>query len=90
MENEIEKEMTRDDFMSFFRNTEKLNLLTPDDRIEVFSTILLGSSDFKKKLVDDIFSDYCVTNLEVIEVDESSSFVQSILNPSVPITPKQV
>lgn len=77
MENKTEKEITRDDFMSFFRNTEKLNLLTPDDRIEVFSTILLGSSDFKKKLFDDIFSDYCVTNLEVIEVNERQTPIVS-------------
>lgn len=60
--------MTRDDFMDFFRDNEKLNTLSVDDRIEVFSTILLGSSDFKKKLFDEIFSDYCITNLEVIEV----------------------
>lgn len=77
MKNIIEKEITRDDFMNFFRSTEKLNLLTPDDRIEVFSTILLGSSDFKKKLFDDIFSDYCVTNLEVIEVNERQAPIVS-------------
>lgn len=69
MESKPEKEITRDDFMKFFRDTEKLNLLSPDDRIEVFSTILLGSSDFKKRLFDDIFSDYCVANLEVVEVN---------------------
>lgn len=68
MENKTEKEITREDFMKFFRDNDKLNLLSPDDRIEIFSTILLGSSDFKKKLFDDIFSDYCVTNLEVTEV----------------------
>lgn len=68
MESTNRKEITRDDFMFFFRDNEKLNLLSPDDRIEVFCTILLGSSDFKKKLFDDIFSDYCVTNLEVVEV----------------------
>ena len=61
-------EMTRDDFMDFFRNDESLNTLSPDDRVEVFSTILLGSSDFKKKLFDEIFSDYCVSHLEVIEI----------------------
>ena len=61
-------EITRDDFMDFFRNTESLNTLSPDDRVEVFSTILLGSSDFKKKLFDEIFSDYCVSHLEVIEI----------------------
>ena len=54
--------------MEFFRDNDKLNTLSVDDRIEVFSTILLGSSDFKKKLFDDIFSDYGITNLEVIEV----------------------
>jgi len=53
--------------MAFFRDDKKLNLLSPDDRIEVFSSILLGSSDFKKKLFDEIFSDYCVGNLEAIE-----------------------
>lgn len=68
MENSTKKEITRDDFMEFFRDNDKLNTLSVDDRIEVFSTILLGSSDFKKKLFDDIFSDYGITNLEVIEV----------------------
>ncbi|MES2478648.1 MAG: hypothetical protein V4561_06160 [Bacteroidota bacterium] len=60
--------MNRNDFMNFFRNTEQLNSLSVDDRIEVFSTILLGSSDFKKQLLEDIFSDYCVNHLAVVEV----------------------
>jgi hypothetical protein len=60
--------ITRDDFMAFFRNNECLSTLSVDDRIEVFSTILLGSSDFKKPLFDEIFSDYGVENLEVAEV----------------------
>jgi len=64
----IKKEITRADFMEFFRDNDKLNTLSADDRVEVFSTILLGSSDFKKKLFDDIFIDYCINNLEVIEV----------------------
>jgi hypothetical protein len=68
MKNSTKKEITRDDFMEFFRDNDKLNTISVDDRIEVFSTILLGNSDFKKKLFDDIFSDYGVTNLEVIEV----------------------
>jgi len=67
MKNSTKIEITRDDFMEFFRNNDKLCTLSVDDRIEVFSTILLGSSDFKKKLFDTIFSDYGVTNLEVIE-----------------------
>lgn len=61
-------QMNRNDFMNFFRNTEQLNSLSVDDRIEIFSTILLGSSDFKKQLLEDIFSDYCVNHLEVVEI----------------------
>lgn len=68
MENTIKKDVTRDDFMDFFRNNDKVNTLSVDDRIEIFSTILTGCSDFKKKLFDEIFSDYSITNLEVIEV----------------------
>lgn len=59
--------MTRDEFMAFFRDDECLNTLSVDDRIEVFSTILLGTSDFKKSLLDEIFSDYGVEHLEVID-----------------------
>lgn len=55
--------------MRFFRDTEKLNELTTDDRIEIFRTILLGSSDFSKDLFDEILADYSVDNLEVIEIN---------------------
>ena len=68
MESGIKIEITRDDFMAFFRDDDKLNTLSVDDRIEVFSTILLGSSDFKKELLDSILYDYNVTDIEVIEV----------------------
>ncbi len=68
METKSKIEITRDDFMAFFRNDDQLNLLSPDDRIEVFSTILLGSSDFKKKLFDNIFSDYEIKHLQIIEI----------------------
>lgn len=62
------KKITREDFMNFFRDDEKLNELTVDDRVEIFRYILLGSSDFSKKLLDEILSDYCVGNLEIIEI----------------------
>jgi hypothetical protein len=68
MKNNGRKEITRDDFMEFFRDNEKLNTLSPDDRIEVFSTILLGSSDFSKKLLNDILLDYGVDDLRIVEV----------------------
>jgi hypothetical protein len=62
--------MTRDNFMQFFRDDEKLNELSVDDRIEVFNSILVGSCDITKKLLDDLISDYCVGNLEVMEVKD--------------------
>lgn len=61
--------MTRDEFMTFFRDDESLNKLNDEDRIEIFSQILSGSSDFKKNLFDKIFLDYRVFNLEIIEVN---------------------
>jgi hypothetical protein len=65
---DIVNQITRDDFMTFFRDDENLNKLSADDRIEIFLTILLGSSDFKKELFDEIFSHYAIDHLEVIEV----------------------
>lgn len=61
------KSISRNEFMAFFRDDEKLNELTVDDRIEIFSSVLLGSSDFSKELLNNILSDYCVNHLEVIE-----------------------
>lgn len=61
--------ISREDFMNFFRDTEKLNQLTPDDRVEIFKTILLGSSDLTKELLNEILRDYSVENLKVIEIN---------------------
>ncbi len=63
------KEITRESFMNYFRDDEKLQELSVDDRIEIFRTILLGSSDITKDLLNDILSDYNVSNLEIIEVN---------------------
>ncbi|XDD42496.1 hypothetical protein AB3N58_14540 [Leptospira sp. WS60.C2] len=62
------KEFTREDFMLFFRDDERLNSLTNDDRIEVFQTILAGSSDITKELLDGILKDYSVPTLKVVEI----------------------
>jgi hypothetical protein len=67
MRTESQNLISRDDFMKYFRHDEKLNELSGDDRIEIFSTILQGSSDFKKRLFDEIFSDYCVSHLTILE-----------------------
>lgn len=64
------KEINREEFMQFFRDDEKLNELTPDDRDEIFRTILLGSCDITKELLEEIISDYSVSNLKVINVND--------------------
>jgi hypothetical protein len=66
MENQLQ--FTREDFMKFFRDDERLNELMVDDRVEIFRTVLAGSSDLTKDLLTDIFIDYSVTNLEVINI----------------------
>ena len=68
MENYLQ--ISREDFMKFFRNDEKLNELTVDNRIEIFRTILVGSSDLTKDLLNQILVDYSVSNLEVIEIND--------------------
>lgn len=74
IENEIKalkmnfkEKISREDFMKFFRDDDKLNQLTVDDRVEIFTTILVGSSDITKELLDNILSDYSVSNLEIID-----------------------
>jgi hypothetical protein len=59
--------ITRQDFMDFFRDDDQLNLLTNDDRLEVFSQILAGSSDITKALLDGLLSDYSVGDIEGVE-----------------------
>lgn len=61
--------ISREDFMKFFRDDEKLNELSVDDRIEIFKTILIGSSDLTKDLLNKILVDYSVYNLEIIEIE---------------------
>lgn len=59
--------ITSEQFMHFFRNDDQLNTLSPADRLEIFSTIMLGSSDFTKELLDGILRDYCVEGIEIVE-----------------------
>jgi hypothetical protein len=66
MENKIT--FNRHDFMNFFRNDDKLNELSTDDRIEIFQTILAGRSDITKDLLNNMLADYNVGHLQVVEV----------------------
>jgi len=57
--------------MNFFRDTEKLNELTTDNRVEIFRTVPIGSSDFTKEILNEILSDYSIGHLEEIEIEEN-------------------
>jgi hypothetical protein len=63
----IETEMTRENFMSFFRNDEQLNTLSNDDKIEIFTQIISGGSDLTKELLEGILADYSVSHLKIID-----------------------
>ncbi|MUS03502.1 hypothetical protein DIP89_10265 [Acinetobacter baumannii] len=59
--------MDREHFMVFFRNDEKLEQLTPDDRIEIFLNVLLGSSDIDVKLLNELLNNYDIRNIVISE-----------------------
>lgn len=59
--------ITRNQFMAFFRSDECINTLSADDRVEIFRTILTGSSDFIKELLDSVLIDYCVEGIEITD-----------------------
>lgn len=61
-------QITANQFMAFFNDTDSLKTLSTDDRIDVFKGIMVGSSDFTKELLDSILSDYNVGNLEVTDI----------------------
>lgn len=54
--------------MAFLRDDEMLNKLIADDRLEIFSQVLTGSSDISKELLDHLISDYNAGGV-VIESD---------------------
>ena len=58
--------MDRNEFMEFFRDTEKLNTLSADDRQELFRYSLTGNSDFTKELLTEVIGDY---NADLIVID---------------------
>ena len=60
--------MNREDFMNFFRDDEKLNSLSTDDRVEIFLQILIGSSDITESLLNELICDYQVGNLKISQV----------------------
>ncbi|MFX8664575.1 hypothetical protein ABTM59_19060, partial [Acinetobacter baumannii] len=67
-----------------FRNDEKLEQLTPDDRIEIFLNVLLGSSDIDVKLLNELLNNYDIRNIVISEkqsnMNESDRLILLILS----------
>ena len=60
------KNMDREQFMLFFRDDEKLNTITVEDRVEIFRTVLVGSSDLTKELLNELLIDYGMEDINVM------------------------
>lgn len=62
------QKLTRGFIMDLFRSEEIAEILTNDDRVEIFCQILPGSSDITKELLEEIFIDYGIDHLKIIQV----------------------
>lgn len=65
--------ITRDQFMEFFRSDTFHEQMSDDDCREIFALSLKGASDFTAEFLNDILSDFSVTNLTVVEIDDPDS-----------------
>ena len=73
------EEITRDEFMEFFRDDEKLATLSADDRLEIFASILPGDSDVTVENLQGIADNFGVP-LVVMRTDEiTKDSLQEIL-----------
>jgi len=57
----------REIFMDIFRIDEFHDIVTVDDAHEVCAGVLHGECDFTKEFLDEILSDYSVSDIEVVE-----------------------
>lgn len=67
----IHKLYTRGVFMAIYRD-ENFNEegITPDDRHEIFGGIMLGSSDFNAEEMNQMLSNYNVTDIQAVDITE--------------------
>ena len=61
--------ISREQFMEYWRDSKMDEELTPEDRMEIFISAPIGSSDITKTVLDKILCDYGVDNLEIIDHD---------------------
>ena len=57
--------MNREEFMTFFRRDDFHTLITPDDAHEIFMSVLHGSSDINKELIDNLLHNYDLDRVDI-------------------------
>lgn len=61
------EKITREEFMEFFRSKDFHSKVTPDDCVEIFRTVLTGSSDITTTLINEVIKDYNVEDVVAID-----------------------
>ena len=67
--------MERHEIMEIFRDEELINKLTPNDKIEIFLTILQGSSDITVDLLNRLLIEYSVNNIIIEKLKQNNGKV---------------
>lgn len=65
LQDKLVAQVNRNSFMEFFRDDDDdhMGSLSVEDRIEIFRTVMLGSSDFTERLLNDVLHDYCANHV---------------------------
>ena len=65
--------------MNYFRESEEFNELSIEDRLEIFTTVLLGSSDVTKVNLDLVIKEYNAgSNLFIVDLNDKKQVAYSI------------
>ena len=67
--------LERHEIMEIFRDEELINKLTPNDKIEIFLTILQGSSDITVDLLNRLLIEYSVNNIIIEKLKQNNGKV---------------
>jgi hypothetical protein len=59
--------MNKDSFMKFYRSEEGYDQLSEHDRLEIFLTIMQGSSDITAEVLRNLLEEYDIDNINITE-----------------------
>jgi hypothetical protein len=67
MRHQQHKKISREDFMSFFRDSKKIEMLSEEDKAEIASQLLLRDRNFVLKLLNNLKGNYDSSLRQLIE-----------------------